>query len=393
MTIEPRPADTVRALLRLRLERRDVREWTRATPALTQALRALTPDEATRLAQELWPSYEFDRICFILGQLNATALGSLVPLHTEFIAQERFYPGWLYLGASSETAAQLLKRLESAYNHLRIDHLLKCLAWIDDEIVLERFRAWRDSAPPWQADLHVPAEDYLLEAGCELTPDGQRRLLYRRDCYELAPIEPQGSDSGGEANWPEVTDPTGSPVQVWVPHEAACTWCGRQLVTLLDIDLTDPRCAFLAADQTGATRVRIAHCWWCSPFSGIFTDIDAHGASRWSDANGERPEILAQIDDGSVTLDFTRRRLALGVARRTPFEALGRLMLDQTGSSQLGGHPDWVNDATYPVCPSCGRRMECVGQVSWDEIGLAEGMNYACVCLPCGKATTVYQQS
>ena len=88
------------------------------------------------------------------------------------------------------------------------------------------------------------------------------------------------------------------------------------------------------------------------------------------------------------------RRLVLGSKRRTPFEAVGRFRLDETGISQLGGHPDWIQDTDFPVCPSCQRRMMCIGQVSWEDIDeFAEGSTYAFLCLPCGKGATTYQQT
>lgn len=88
------------------------------------------------------------------------------------------------------------------------------------------------------------------------------------------------------------------------------------------------------------------------------------------------------------------RRLALGARRRTPFEAVGRFSLDVTGVSQIGGHPEWIQDIAYPICPSCQRRMECIGQVSWDDLDeFAEGITSAFLCLPCGKATTTYHQT
>jgi hypothetical protein len=88
------------------------------------------------------------------------------------------------------------------------------------------------------------------------------------------------------------------------------------------------------------------------------------------------------------------RKLVLGPQRRTPFEAVGRFMLDETGISQLGGHPDWIQDADFPVCPGCGRRMRCIGQVSREDIEeFAEGSTYAFLCLSCGKGATTYQQT
>lgn len=62
--------------------------------------------------------------------------------------------------------------------------------------------------------------------------------------------------------------------------------------------------------------------------------------------------------------------------------------------SQLGGVPNWIQDAEYPRCPGCQRRMLCIGQVAMDDIiPDHEGMTYAFLCAECGKAATTYQQT
>jgi hypothetical protein len=128
----------------------------------------------------------------------------------------------------------------------------------------------------------------------------------------------------------------------------------------------------------------------------LYTDVDLHGSIRWSDANETMPHILEQVGLGSDD-DLpppASQRLVLRPKRRTPFEAVGRFMLDETGISQIGGHPEWIQDAVFPDCPICRRRMMYVGQVSWEDMEeLAEGSTYAFLCLQCGKGATTYQQT
>lgn len=86
--------------------------------------------------------------------------------------------------------------------------------------------------------------------------------------------------------------------------------------------------------------------------------------------------------------------LVPGLARQTPFEAVGRFRMDENGVSQLGGHPEWIQDAVYPRCHVCQQTMPCLGQVAfedWEEYG--EGVFYMFLCLPCRKAATLYQQT
>jgi hypothetical protein len=62
----------------------------------------------------------------------------------------------------------------------------------------------------------------------------------------------------------------------------------------------------------------------------------------WSAANDDKPRILDQIGTGAgeEMAEPVSRRLAIGALRRTPFEAVGRFRLDETGISQIGGHPE-----------------------------------------------------
>lgn len=61
--------------------------------------------------------------------------------------------------------------------------------------------------------------------------------------------------------------------------------------------------------------------------------------------------------------------------------------------SQIGGHPSWVQDPEYPVCPCCERRMP-LGQVDYADFDeLAEGIFYMFVCPQDGITATTYQQS
>ncbi len=112
--------------------------------------------------------------------------------------------------------------------------------------------------------------------------------------------------------------------------------------------------------------------------------------------NGEPPALLRKIGLGpsGPLYDWPEQRLTFGPERRTPFETLGRLMLMELGTSQVGGHPEWVQDPEYPTCPTCLRRMPCIGQVAWEDLEeAAEGVTYAFLCLSCQKAATCYQQT
>lgn len=387
------PLSTLRALIAQRYEQGNWQVWRQQTPQLTQALRAVSQKEASAFARELWMRPDREALTPFLGQLTMYAPGALVGLSNELAPQRVFLPGWLYQGTGRTTTQRLLRLLDDPAAQGQRDLLLSALAWVDDDLVRTRFHAWSASPPPWRADVSRAPEEFAPDAGWELTPErtlertpgGGRRQLYRSTCYEVIPVDE-----------PEYT-PSAHAVAVSTPHEASCGWCGRQLVTLLDIDVRDPRCAFVLGDEvTGATQLRIAHCVWCSTYATLYTDITEVGGSVWSAANGDKPRILDQVGVGvgEELAEPVARRLAIGARRRTPFEAVGRFRLDETGISQIGGHPEWIQHCEYPICPGCQRRMEYIGQVSWeDQDAFAEGSTYAFLCLPCGKAATTYQQT
>lgn len=380
------PITIIRDALQVRYLARDWRRWNRSTFALTQALRLLDFNQACALAREIWGGYPHDNVAYFLAQLNATVPGALVDLYHELLKERMFRPGWLYLGAPAAVTAQLLRLIDGAPSTHDVNNLLLSLAWAGDHQVQDAFHHWRADPPSWQSDLHIPPYDYAVEAGWELTPEGSRRQLYHDDCYEL-----RFEAIDRLASLP-ITSSSARPA----PSNATCAWCGRQLAMLLDIDLRDPRSSFLTdALRFSDAYLRILHCPWCSAFATIYTDIGLQGDVVWSAENGNKPAILEQVGPGADDMRLSPPGpLVLGARRRTPFEALGRFMLDETGISQLGGHPEWVNDANYPVCPGCARRMEFIGQVAWERVEeRADGVTYAFACFPCGKSATTYQQS
>lgn len=385
--------DIVSNLVEMRYPRGDRQAWQvwqSQTSNLTGALRALSRDQARQLADELWTRYDHEEILPFLGQLNTSIPGALAERSDELAAHGYILPSWLYLGAPASTTMHLIDMFDQpAFAPLR-NGLLLALAWVGDESAQRQFRAWRENPPTWRSQLYIAPEEFTVDAGWELTPDYDRRELFYQSCYELNPI--------GESDDSDKTHGVASST----PTEAACGWCGRTLITLLDIDLRDKRCAFVISESEAplatGTRLRIAHCLWCSSYATLYTDVDLSGGVSWSAENEAMPRILEQVglgeDDEYELIASTTHQLALGAKRRTPFEAVGRFMLDETGISQLGGHPEWIQDASYPLCPSCHRHMPYIGQVSWEDLDeLAEGSTYAFLCLSCGKAATVYQQT
>jgi hypothetical protein len=104
--------------------------------------------------------------------------------------------------------------------------------------------------------------------------------------------------------------------------------------------------------------------------------------------------VLNHLRDDKDVEEWLQQSFVLGAQRRSPFETLGHFMLSMRNISQIGGHPEWIDDATYPVCPTSQRRMTFITQLSWEDFDTyGEGSTYAFICLEDGKAATVYQQT
>ena len=348
---------------------------------LHATFRSLTPEQANTLARWVlrrydaqphgldWPGW--------LGTIANYVDGGLDGLYAPMVARRFFWPGGVYCGADLAARDEIIRLIEDPmWPKNALNDMLLCLAWIGDDVVRGRFLAWREQPPPWRKTLYVSPEEYAVEADWELTPEGERRDLFYTTSYEL--VAHDESDETGRS----------SPVRAAVPEPLVgqrCGWCGRDLRVLFALDLGDPRLAFLGCS---GMSLRIARCDFCSPYATVYTDVDFKGNATWSASTGPQPAASGSWAE----YPLVGRQLVLGSRRRTPAEMVGAYW--SAHDSSLGGHPDWIDDAQYPECPECRRRMRFVGQVeTCDVIDNAEGITYAFLCAEHGKAATTYQQT
>jgi hypothetical protein len=351
-----------------------------------RSYRPLSAREGQALAQQVialvdaGEKNEIEIARTILTRLTMIVPGSLTDLYAQLIAKRIFWAdGAVFREAGPLHRDQLLSLLEeNAGGPQAIADIVSALVWIGDKNVQTYYSSWLQEPPSWQSTLLLPLERFPQEAGWELTEAGTRRTLYFQTCYELVPI--MGSISESDHR----------PVRIMLPREERCGGCGRHLFTLFNLNLRDSSLAFLEAD---GERLRIAMCPTCTAFDErLFTDVDTHGKSAWSEENGERVELLDDLDDWEDLPALPSEQLTLGSARRTPYETFAAY--GQQGLSQLGGYPEWVQQPDYPRCPTCQQHMQFIGQVQLADLREnAEGMIYAFLCLPCGKAATTYQQT
>lgn len=62
-------------------------------------------------------------------------------------------------------------------------------------------------------------------------------------------------------------------------------------------------------------------------------------------------------------------------------------------ASQIGGHPAWIQDAEYPVCPCCSTTMKFIAQMDMEQAEDSEGIYYAFLCEGCLQVAVNYQQT
>jgi hypothetical protein len=310
----------------------------------------------------------------ILGYLVNFVPGALADVHHAILDRQMTWAnGFLFFGADASVRDRMLTLLDTGVEDDRFRDELVCgLAWIGDEIVQRRFAEWRLAPQPWETR-YAKAADFTRTGGWELTDDGKRRNLYFPQSYSFISVD--------EAT-PEQMP---GPVAVATYGQERCRWCERPLLTLFDIDLTDPRMALLGVD---GIRLRLGMCRNCSP---IFLSLDFHGHLAWSDTNPQTPpdDLYRCADEDLPSLP--ERSLVLREPLKTLVETIARYW--DPGLTQLGGLPEWLQDEAYPDCPECQQTMRFVAQLEPVDLIWQEGIIYAFACFECGISTTGYQQT
>lgn len=248
------------------------------------------------------------------------------------------------------------------------DRILCALAWIGDEVVVERFNRWRQEPPLWSASLYVLPHHYAHQAGWELAENGSRRDLYFSQCTHLVKQAPKQP-----AVFRAVTE-----------YGENCPHCSLPLINLFEVA---PGAVGLSAD-CWPDQIRILICQCCTVYDTVFATLDPQGQPRWFEKNAISALAVKNSADWiTLPLDI----LHPGEIRLPLFAADPNL---PTTFSQLGGHPAWVQDAEYPKCPTCAQTMMFLAQISYEDIEeYADGMLYGFICHTCRTTATSYQQT
>lgn len=342
---------------------------------------SLTADQAARMhrfAEELLDEAEAEKTDIaenILLSLVCYRNDNIAGVLPKFLEKGIYHPAILFKDASSEIRDRLIQQVERDDDNR--NHILLILGWIGDSEVVARFRKWRSNPPKWVDKLYVAPEIYALDAGWELTSDGGRRNLIHGMNYAIEKAkEPKSSHAEAHK-------------ALFLKNSiSTCPWCSGKLITLMDVEANHPSLAYL---NLQTQRLRVATCERCGCFGTIYMDLDREGAPTWSRSNRE-PDYLRYFDEDDYGYDATEWNLTLSDEPRSPFYA-ANWALSQP-DSQIGGHPSWVQDAEYPECPCCHKRMRFIGQVDWADFdNYGEGIFYMFLCPEDMITATLYQQS
>ncbi|HIB9379949.1 TPA: DUF1963 domain-containing protein [Escherichia coli] len=343
-------------------------DWT-PCPVPTDALyQQLTTDQAQLMADyatERFASGEYklaQEICLCLAAFTQANLNAYFRewISYDDLDNDSYMP---FHRAPTDVRDRLLERVEDDAENRNC--ILQCLAWIGDDVVVERFAHWRNSPPPWRSSLYIEPEEYAHEAGWELTAEDQRRNLYFPQCFHLE------MKSTGSCEALRVVD----------ERNDTCPNCALPLTNLFDVDLK-------ATGLSDNGSFRVVTCECCTAYSTIFGYMDSKGNAHLS-AKNIPPAWLP--DDVSEW-----RRLPVNSMRqgnlRSPLFAADPFL--PVSFSQLGGHPTWIQDAEYPLCPQCSHTMMFLAQLDYADIEqYGEGIIYAFICPECRTTATSYQQS
>ncbi|MEK3946606.1 DUF1963 domain-containing protein [Paenibacillus sp. FSL H3-0310] len=337
--------------------------------------RQLTESERERLesyAIELMEEDDFDQAEAILLSLICFSSACIEQGLEVFFHKGKYYPGILYKEAGQEIRDMIIHQLE--HDSENRNHLLLALAWIGDEEVVRQFETWRQHPPRWTSELNVAPETYAHEAGWELDPDGGKRLLFYPESYHFE-VNRDGKNG---------LDRDHTAVAALQEGEHSCPWCGGKLTVLFDYDLQNPLVQFM---KLSGQRLRIAACMHCNCYGTVFMKAELDGQYSWSEYNTV-PDFLPANEDREETAWH-----AMQLSERQMGTYENSYWMLEAPASQIGGHPAWIQDAEYPVCPCCSTTMKFIAQMDMEQAEDSEGIYYAFLCEGCRQVAVNYQQT
>ena len=361
------------------------------------------------------------------------ALFSLLDIHDPRIARaaaakQIYYPPELYRGAPNDVRDALIAKLDSLQDNSKntLNHLLCSLAWQGDEKTAELFYELYQNPKPWRQKLYVGTEIYAQIGGWSFDRMGERKSLVFDKCLTAVRVK-DGAEKNGErergddgacaqgksesaqngganegvstslrnerANFKSDAQKDASsglnlsenakdarcecanqnadePVKIGRPTGQKCEFCGCEMIDMLRLKADEPRLAFLNLKRDAIFRC----CPTCIGLVVYFCKRGADGEPQMQcEGEGMEKSYFSQQD----MTQLSGMKFKLG-GEVSPFYGCFS-ELDVT----VGGYPQWVQDAAYLACPSCGGTMKHLAQIPFGEMIEGEGVIYVQICEKC----------
>ena len=196
------------------------------------------------------------------------------------------------------------------------------------------------------------------------------RANFKSDAQKDASGSLNLSENAKDARYEGANQNADEPVQIGKPTGQKCEFCGCEMLDMLRLKADEPQLAFLNLKRDAIFRC----CPTCVGSVMYFCKCGADGEPQiHCEGEGMEKSYFSQQD--MTRLSGMKFKLGGEVS---PFYGCFS-ELDTT----VGGYPQWVQDAAYLSCPSCGGTMKHLAQIPFGELVQGEGIIYVQICEKC----------
>lgn len=196
------------------------------------------------------------------------------------------------------------------------------------------------------------------------------RANFKSDAQKDASSGLNLSENAKNASCEGANQNADEPVRIGRPTGQKCEFCGCEMLDMLLLKADEPRLAFLNLKHDAIFRC----CPTCVGSVMYFCKRGADGEIELScEGEGMEKSYFSQQDLARLS----GMKFKLG-GEVSPFYGCFD-ELDMT----VGGYPQWVQDAAYLACPSCGGTMKHLAQIPFGELVQGEGIIYVQICEKC----------
>ena len=324
-----------------------------------------------KIAERIDEIEKWDEICN-----DFWALFSLLDIHDPRIARtavakQIFCPPELFFVAPNDVRDALIDKLDSLKDNSKnaLNHLLCSLAWQGDEKTAELFYELYKNPRSWRKKLYVGTEFYAKIGGWSFDETGERKSLVFDKCLTAVRVK-DGAEKNCELANSGVNLNADEPVQIGEPTGQKCEFCGCEMLDMLRLKASEPQLAFLNLKRDAIFRC----CPTCIGSVVYFCERGSDGELELSyKGEGFTESYFSQEDMARLC----NMKFKLGSEVSPFYGCFGEL------DTTVGGYPQWVQDAEYLACPSCGGTMKHLAQIPFGELVQGEGVIYVQICDKC----------